>query len=41
MDKLQTAKACAERMFDDDQASRDLGMSLRIVEPGAGATNPR
>ncbi len=35
MDKLQTAKACAERMFDDDQASRDLGMSLRVVEPGA------
>ncbi len=34
MEKLELAKACAQRMFDDDQASRDLGMKVEIVEPG-------
>ena len=35
MDKLEIAKACAERMLKDDRASRDLGMSVRVIEPGA------
>ncbi len=34
MDKLQLARACAKQMFSDDQASRDLGMSITIIEPG-------
>ena len=34
MDKLRLARDCAEQMFRDDQASRDLGMTVNIVEPG-------
>lgn len=34
MDKTQIAEACAKQMFGDDQASRDLGMSVDIIEPG-------
>ena len=34
MDKMQIAEACAKQMFSDDQASRDLGMSVNVVEPG-------
>ena len=34
MEKLELAKACAQRMLDNDQASRDLGMKVEIVEPG-------
>jgi len=35
MDKQQLAEACAEQMFNDDQASRDLGMLVEIMEPGS------
>ena len=35
MNKLQIAEACAKQMFSDDQASRNLGMSVNIIEPGA------
>lgn len=35
MDKMQIAEACAKQMFSDDRASRDLGMSVNIIEPGA------
>lgn len=35
MDKQQLAEACAEQMFNDDQASRDLGMLVEIIEPGS------
>lgn len=34
MDKQQIAQACADQMFDDDHASRNLGMSVEIIEPG-------
>ena len=34
MDKQQIAEACADQMFNDDRASRDLGMSVEIIEPG-------
>ena len=34
MDEMELAKACAEQMFNDDQATRDLGMALEIIEPG-------
>ena len=34
MDKLRLARDCAEQMYRDDQASRDLGMTVNIVEPG-------
>ena len=34
MDKMETAEACAERMFNDDLASRDLGMSVQMINPG-------
>lgn len=35
MDKQQLAEACAEQMLNDDQASRDLGMLVEIIEPGS------
>ncbi len=34
MDKLQIAQACAKQMFSDDRASRNLGMSVKIIKPG-------
>ena len=34
MDDSQIAEACAKKMFRDDQASRDLGMSVKIPEAG-------
>jgi acyl-CoA thioesterase len=30
----ELAEACAASMWEDDRASRDLGMSLRAVSPG-------
>ena len=34
MDELQVAQACADRMYGEDQASRDLGITVKILEPG-------
>ena len=34
MDKVRLARDCAEQMFRDDQASRDLGMTVNIIKPG-------
>ncbi len=31
---LATARACAKRMYDDDEASRALGITVHIPEPG-------
>lgn len=35
MDELQLARACADQMFTDDSASRDLGVKVDIIKPGA------
>ena len=34
MDEMELARACAEQMFKDDQATRDLGMVVEIIGPG-------
>ncbi len=34
MDEMELARACAEQMFKDDQATRDLGMAVEIIGPG-------
>jgi len=34
MDDMELARACAEQMFTDDQATRELGMVVEIVGPG-------
>ncbi len=35
MEGLRLARACAAQMLDDDRASRDLGMTMLIIEQGA------
>ncbi|MDX1515931.1 MAG: hydroxyphenylacetyl-CoA thioesterase PaaI [Woeseiaceae bacterium] len=34
MDRLQTARACAQAMFDDDRASQALGISFEVPAVG-------
>ena len=34
MDEMELARACAEQMFNDDQATRELGMVVEIIGPG-------
>ena len=34
-DGLKTARACADRMYANDAASRALGISVDILEPGS------
>lgn len=34
MDDLEVAQACADSMYGNDLASRDLGITVRILEPG-------
>ena len=35
MNKLELARACAEKMYADDHASRALGIEIEIPEPGS------
>ena len=35
MSSLETAKACADRMFENDSASKALGIEIEIPEPGS------
>ena len=34
-DDLQRARACAKRMYENDKASRALGIEIEIPEPGS------
>jgi acyl-CoA thioesterase len=35
MNELETARACAKKMFDADEATRALGIEIDIPEPGS------
>ena len=35
MNELELARACAEKMYADDHASRALGIEIEIPEPGS------
>lgn len=35
MNELELARACADRMYADDNASRALGIGIEIPEPGS------
>ena len=35
MNKLERAQACANRMYENDKASRGLGIEIEIPEPGS------
>lgn len=35
MNELELARACAEKMYADDNASRALGIEIEIPEPGS------
>ncbi len=35
MNELELARACAEKMYADDNASRGLGIEIEIPEPGS------
>jgi len=35
MTELELARACAEKMYANDNASQDLGIEMEIPEPGA------
>ena len=35
MDALEQARACADRMYENDKASRALGIRIEIPEPGS------
>ncbi|MEO1202038.1 MAG: hydroxyphenylacetyl-CoA thioesterase PaaI [Pseudomonadota bacterium] len=41
MNELDIARACARRMADADEASRTLGISVEIPEPGAARATMR
>mgnify|MGYP001814734092 CR=1 FL=1 len=35
MNKLERAQVCAKRMYENDKASRALGIEIEIPEPGS------
>ena len=39
MNKLEIARACAARMYENDSASRALGISIDIPEPGSAVAS--
>jgi len=41
MDEIETAKRCAETMWDVDNASRLLGIEVEVMAPGAAVARMR
>lgn len=41
MDKLERARACANRMYAGDKASQALGIEIEIPEPGSAIASMR
>lgn len=41
MNELELARACADRMYDQDKASRALGIEIEIPEPGSAVATMR
>lgn len=39
MNELETAQACVDRMLESDEASKNLGMTVRVIEPGVVETS--
>ena len=41
MDELERARACADRMYADDNASQTLGIEVEIPKPGTAIATMR
>ena len=39
MNELQTAQACVDKMLEKDEATRGLGMTAEVIEPGVARTS--
>ena len=39
MNELQMAQACVDKMLEKDEATRGLGMTVEVIEPGIARTS--